>query len=164
MPAKRERLEVDREELLAEATAMVDRIELAVDGLADTVVVGFRRQGAASVYFGADPVYQFNVQGELRRAYCDGALYKADRGRLAAMVRRRTDSAVELMRRDLDGDEQGAFVERMSDYLRRLREALAAGRFRVIGQVSSGDVLARIRRWLAETPLPPPIARRPNVV
>jgi hypothetical protein len=159
-----ERVEVDREDLLAEATALVERIELAVDGLGEPVVVGFRRQGAASVYFGADPAYQFNVRGELRRAYADGLLYKAERGRLVAMSRRRTDTAVELVRRDLDDGGQRAFGERLADQLRQLRDALETSRFRVGGQVSSGgDVLARVRTWLAELALPPVVADRPNV-
>lgn len=164
MTAKHERIEVDREDLLGEATALVDRVELLVDGFADPVVVGFRQQGAASFYFGADPVYQFNARGELRRAYCDGLLYKADGGRLAAMNRRRTGEAVELVRRDLSEDEQAAFGKRMAARLCQLRDALAEDRYEVRGEVSTtGDAVADVRRWLAKTPLPPPIAHRPNV-
>ncbi len=164
MSAKHERLEVDREDLLAEATALVDRIELAVEGFAEPVVVGFRRQGAASIYYGADPAYHFNAAGELRRAYCDGLLYKADKGRLAAMNRQRTDSAVELVRHDLNDHEQQAFGERLAVNLRNLREALDAGRFIVRGEIpQGGNVLAKARHWLAEIPSPPAIAQRPNV-
>ena len=67
--------ESDREDLLREATALVERIELAPADAADDehIVAGFRRDGALSIYFGADPVYHFNSAGELRRAYCDGS-------------------------------------------------------------------------------------------
>ncbi|MEX2185242.1 MAG: hypothetical protein WD875_00540 [Pirellulales bacterium] len=164
MSDKRERLEVDREDLLAEATALVDRVELAIDGFAEPVVVGFRRQGAASCYFGADPAYHFNAGGELRRAYCGGLLYKSDGGRLAAMNRRRTDAAVELVRHDLGDDEQREFCDRLAGDLQKLRDALDAGKFRVLGEVSTGgDVLSKVRQWLTGISLPPAIARRPNV-
>src|SRR5262245_10991650 len=85
------REESDREDLLREATALVERIELIVDigNAGQHVVAGFRTNGAASIFFGADPVYQFNAAGELRRAYCDGVLIKGSRGRLVSLSRKR---------------------------------------------------------------------------
>src|SRR5204863_2544475 len=76
------REESSREDLLREATALVERIELIPNGSTSDgrIVAGFRRNGALSVFFGEDPVYQFNAAGELRRAYTDGKLLKADRG------------------------------------------------------------------------------------
>ncbi len=78
--------EQDREDLLREATALVERVELApTDNEAgEHIVIGFRAGGAASVYFGGDTAYHFNSDGELRRAYADGLLYKADIGRLTS--------------------------------------------------------------------------------
>src|SRR5215216_4505512 len=86
-----------REDLLREATALVERIELlprttdrsmvASDLVGEHIIAGFRRDGALSIFFGEDPVYQFNAAGALRRAYCDGKLLKAARGRLAALQR-----------------------------------------------------------------------------
>ena len=96
------RQENPREDLLAEATALVERAELRIAGFAEPIVVGFRRNGAASIYFGQDAAYHFNTANELRRAFIGGTLYKADRGRLAALVRRRTAAEVELVRHDLD--------------------------------------------------------------
>ena len=54
-----------REDLSAEATALVRRAEFvapAADRPNDEspLVAGFRRDGSLSVYFGEDPVYQFN--------------------------------------------------------------------------------------------------------
>lgn len=164
MSRKHERLEVDREDLLAEATALVDRVELAIDGRAEPVVVGFRREGGASVYFGADPAFHFNAAGELRRAYCGGLLFKADGGRLAALCRQRCDEEVALVRRDLGDAEQRAFVERVARELAGLREAIEAGRFAVRGEVAAGgDVLASVRQWLAGLTAAPAVACRPNV-
>jgi hypothetical protein len=45
-----------------------------------TRIAGFRTSGS-DFFFGAEPVYQFNTAGELRRAYCDDLLIKASRGR-----------------------------------------------------------------------------------
>ena len=86
--------ESSREDLLREATALVERIELritapisAAHDRDDHVVVGFRANGAASFFFGDDPVYQFNSAGQLRRAYCGGLLFKATHGRLVSLQR-----------------------------------------------------------------------------
>lgn len=163
MSPDHQRLEVDREDLLAEATALVERIELTIEGRAEPVVVGFRREGGVSVYFGADPAYHFNAAGELRRAFCDGLLYKADGGRLASLNRQRTEEQVMLVRRDLDDEQQYRFVGRVARELLCLRDAIEAGRFAVRGEVSaSGDVLASVRQWLADFTVPPRVARRPN--
>src|SRR5262245_38318908 len=70
------RQESDREDLLREATALVERAELKVAGEPEPVTVGFRRDGSLSVFFGSVAVYQFNTAGELRRAFADGLLYK----------------------------------------------------------------------------------------
>ena len=48
------RHEEDREDLLAEATALVERAELVVEGAAESVVIGFRRDGCASIYCGCN--------------------------------------------------------------------------------------------------------------
>jgi hypothetical protein len=157
------RLEVDREDLLAEATALVVRAEIMAEGFDEPIVVGFRRQGCASVYFGADPAYHFNTAGALRRAYCGSLLYKADGGRLSSLERRRTGAAVELVRRDLDGEEQQAFLARLTRKVTALGEAVQADRFAVRGQVSpNGDAIAAVRKWLAGVALPPAVAMRAN--
>src|SRR6476469_7343231 len=95
------RQESDREDLLREATALVERIELRLPDQPESVVAGFRRDGSASFFFGQSPVYQFNSGRELRRAYRDGLLYKTDNGRLVEMRRERTDTAIELRSRML---------------------------------------------------------------
>ena len=96
------REEHNREDLLAEATALVERASLRLDGFAEEVVVGFRRDDSASFYFGADRVYQFTSEGALRRAMIAPLLYKAEQGRLIALERHRTADAVEMVRRELE--------------------------------------------------------------
>lgn len=142
--------EHDREDLLAEATALVERLELALPGQADHLVAGFRRDGGLSLYFGADPVYQFNPQGQLRRAFVTGRIYKADCGRLAVLDRRREAGQVVLLRHDLTDAEQAAFLAEMRAQLNALASDLAAGRQRTVGQTPpDADVVGRLRNGLA---------------
>jgi len=158
------REEVNREDLLREATALVERAELKVAGFEEPVVVGFRRDGSASFYFGADPVYQFNTSRELRRAYIGSLLYKAERGRLVSLRRERGENAVSLFRVELDDNEEAHIVVRLRDQLRSLHGAFTARQFELIGQVSAGtDVVSQIIDWLASLPERIDIARAPNV-
>ena len=62
------REEQDREDLLREASALVERAEVALADGATRVVLGFRRDGCASFYFGSERAYQFNTDDALRRA------------------------------------------------------------------------------------------------
>lgn len=167
------REESSREDLLGEAVALVERIELVPRGSATSaltsivpqtpIVAGFRHSGAVSLFFGEDPVYQFNAQGELRRAYRRGLLYKAVGGRLASLRRDRSESKTELVRRDLTISEQAELVADMLAHLHELATLLSAGDFDVLGQQPPNvDILGRLRAWLA-THSGLPIARRPNV-
>lgn len=156
--------ESDREDLLREATALVERAELYVTGYADPIVVGFRRGGAASFFFGADPVYQFNTAGELRRAYVDGQLYKADLGRLVSLRRERSATETALLRTELTADDEAVFLHAMQQCLQALHHALNAGSFSVTGQIPpDANVPARIIQWLQLRPAEIVVARAPNV-
>jgi hypothetical protein len=158
------RRETDREDLLREATALVERAELRPLDMAEPVVVGFRRDGSASFYFGADPVYQFNTSLELRRAFIGGLLYKAERGRLVALRRERRAAAVELVRRELGEDEARKIVGELSARLAEVMRAIETGNFELVGQVPAHTpVLRRIAWWLAAFPSPVAIARSPSV-
>jgi hypothetical protein len=158
------RQEQDREDLLAEATALIERVEIAVPTAAEHVVIGFRRDGAASIYFGQDPAYHFNTRGELRRAYIDGRLLKADGGRLISLTRQRTDSEVQLQSHELTADEAAQVLDRLTCQLVELSQHLDEGRFRIVGQVPADvDVLSRGRSLLAELRASMRIAASPRV-
>jgi hypothetical protein len=175
------REESDREDLLREATALVERIEFAaapeatgaIAGAAqglqllglgnENIVAGFRKQGALSVFFGAEPVYQFNTAGQLRRAYAAGLLLKAEGGRLVALERARQRDEVQLVRHTLSEDEQLVFVAAMHFRLRQLLTQLNTGRLTVVDRVpAEADVQCRLVAWLGEHELVS-IAQRPNV-
>jgi len=145
------REEHDREDLLQEAGALVERISLRIAGSDDELVMGFRRDGSASIYRGGDSVYQFTSEGQLRRAYLGPLLYKAERGRLVSLRRERADKAVQLIRHELGPGETREFLDAMQASLEALQQALARQRFTVLGQVPhDADLLGRITCWLDE--------------
>jgi hypothetical protein len=151
------REESSREDLLREATALVERVQLrimasadAAQDQADQIVVGFRPNGAASFFFGEDPVYQFNPAGELRRAYCDGILIKAIRRRLDSLRRERQPHEVRLLSVQLTDAEQISFTREMQRRLAALAKAIESSCFEITGQVpAEADIVNRVRQWLA---------------
>lgn len=157
------RQEHEREDLLREAVALVERAELRLPGLAETVVIGFRRDGSPGIYFGGEPVYQFNSRGELRRAYEDGLLYKTERERLASLRRQRVPGEVQLLRHDLSVEETSHFLARLTQRVANVRDHVRSGAFAVVGQApAESDVVGRIARWLDALELPPRLASAPR--
>jgi hypothetical protein len=95
------RNEADREDLMREAVALTERVELSVPGFEELITIGFRSNGAMSIFVGQDPVYQFDPSGRLRRAFVDGFLFRSQHSGLARLERVRTESEVQLLRYDL---------------------------------------------------------------
>ncbi len=156
------RQEHERKDLLGEATALVERVSLRIAGRDDDVVVGFRRDHSASFYFGGDRVYQFNSQGQLRRAFVDDLLFKAEEWQLIALRRERTAETANLVRRVLDRSATEAFFETMRSHLEGLRHALANRQFTIVGQVPEhADLVGRVCRWLDQFGGCAAIAREP---
>jgi len=153
------RQESDREDLLREATALVERVELSAAGWDEPIVVGFRRDGSLSVFFGPDPVYQFNAAGELRRAFTSGLLYKAERGGLVALRRERGEREVALVRNALTAEETTDFLNAAHRRFTELAAALGRGSFTITGQVPiDANVITRVQEWLATLPRSIPVA------
>jgi hypothetical protein len=157
------RQEDDREDLLREATALVERTRLQVPGFAEPVVAGFRRDGSLSLFLGSDSVYQFNSRGKLRRAFLDHLLYKAERGTLISLRRVRTESTTQLVRCELAPSAEAALLERIAIDLARLQAGLDSNGLEVLGNVPpEADVVDRLRSALSARPMPLRIATRPN--
>jgi len=161
--------EADREDIMREATALRDRIELQFPSWNDSVIIGFRRNRCGCIYFGADPVVQFNTAGAIRRGFLQGRLLKADNHSLALLNRVRVEGAVELRRHDLTDDETTAFLADVTNRLQQLRHHLAEANFEVQGAVIDGETVAQaeplieqVLTWLNELPDPPVIAAAPN--
>lgn len=158
------REESDREDLLREAVALVERAELRVADEPEHVTAGYRANGALSLFFGPDPVWQFNAAGELRRGYLAGKLLKAEGGRLVEMTRERTAESTRLLSRSLAADEQQAVLREAERRIGKLHAALAAGECEVIGQVpAERDVTARVIGSLAMLRTGFAVAQSPRV-
>jgi hypothetical protein len=154
----------DREDLLREATALVDRVSLRLSGHDEEIVVGFRRDGSASIYWGGSCVYQFTSLGHLRRAYVGDLLYKAERGQLISLRRVRNVDVVELTRHALSDIQTQAFLLEMREKLESLHDGLAKQSFTILGQVSAeGDLVDRTACWLDEFAARVEIAESPRV-
>jgi hypothetical protein len=158
--------EHDREDLMREAVALPDRVELSVAGFERLVTIGFRSNSAMSVFIGQDPVYQFDPEGRLRRAYVDGLLYRSQHTTLALLKRERTETETILLRMDLDAESLHAFRRTMQNSLEILRVCLETGQFTSVRSVpESVDHIPRIQTALvvirdAEPWLSPAVNRR----
>ncbi|HTU27444.1 MAG TPA: hypothetical protein VMF30_18685 [Pirellulales bacterium] len=157
------REEEPRENLIAEATALVERVELLASGQQEPIVAGFRREGSLSLFFGDDPVYQFNAARQLRRAYVGGRLYKAAGGRLLEITRERDAARLHLASRELTPAESARFVAGLQSLLDGLATKLRGGQVQVVATVpSDADVVGRLELWLAEQGAHVEIALTPN--
>jgi hypothetical protein len=114
------RNEADREDLIREAVALTERVELCVPGFEDLITIGFRSNRAMSIFFGQDPVYQFDPSGRLRRAFVQGFLFRSQHSGLARLKRVRKESEVQLLRYDLSPEECSAFLNAMKETLQRV--------------------------------------------
>jgi hypothetical protein len=140
----------EREDLLRDARALVPRVLLRVDvaGGSCEVFAGFRGE-SLSLYFGDDPVFHFNDRGELRRAFVNDRLIKAEHGRLVALERKRSESETALEGGPLNAKDEAALLEEVRRRLKALVEALEAQAVEVVGQVpDDGDAMARLSSWL----------------
>jgi hypothetical protein len=140
----------EREDLLRDARALVPRIMLrmSLDGRNGEVFAGWRGD-SLSLYFGGDPVYHFNADGELRRAFVSDQLIKAERRRLVFIERRRGDDETALERQPPDNAAEQALLTYMRGCLEELRATIAAAKFEVVGEApATGDALPRLIAWL----------------
>ena len=134
------RVETDRDDLLREAVALVRRMELRAMPGDPVIVVGFRPTGWLSIYFDADPMYQFDELGRLRRAYIDGLLYRSEGSVLAQLERQRSQSETTLVRRDLCGESLVEFQQQAHAKIRWLQELLRNGDVTISRRVPSDDL------------------------
>jgi hypothetical protein len=142
----------EREDLLRDARALVPRImlRLEIDGRSVDVLAGFRGE-ALSLYFGEDPALHFNTHGELRRAFVDNQLIKAEGGGLVALTATRSESRTELLAAPFEQLAELRLLTQVGRLLSDLRAALADRRFVVVGQVpDESDAITRLERWLAD--------------
>ena len=164
------RNESDREDMMAEAVSLVRRVEFRSELHSESIIAGFNLHGWLFIYIGSDPMYRFDEQDRLRRAYVDGRLYRTQGQTLAVMDRQRVFESGEpvetnLVRHDLSEEELETFRLRMHSNLKQARECLRIG---VVTRQHpaempgiAGEVEKRIRQVLDTREfLAPPIVRR----
>lgn len=160
----------DKEDILREATALVNRIEIKFSRDAvskESVFVGFRRDGAISFFFGAEPVYQFNTRHEFRRGYCQGTMLKAVEGKIIQLTRIREGEQLVLLSRDYSDQQTAVFLQEMKHALLLLFKEIKGGRWSILGAVveagSAEELLQRVADWLEQHTREIQIADAPNV-
>lgn len=124
------RNEADKEDLIADATALIERAEYCHAHTHSTdkiVTVGFRRDDSLSLYFDQDPFYQFTSDGLLRRAYENGFLYRSQQDTLSKLNRIRNAQQTTLNKTDLNSTELDDFQQRMLQRLNSLLDLLQSG-------------------------------------
>ena len=110
-----------RENLMRDATAYTRRLMLRSAQSDERILIGLRQQGGWSIYFGEDPVYQFNDQCKVRRVHGANQSYAATDGKLYWLQRNQLGGRVEIQR------TYSADTERrmLADCLQRLQELAA---------------------------------------
>lgn len=127
------RQETDKEDLITEATALVDRAEYTSAVPTDDcntwslVTIGFRKDGCFSIYFDQDPFYQFDASGHLRRACIGPYLFRSQGTTLARLNRERSDQQTTLQRMDLDDKQLSEFQSQMLKHLQSFQHAIRTG-------------------------------------
>lgn len=160
------RHEEDREDLIREAVALSDRVEFCVAGFEVPITIGFRTTSAMSIFVGQDPVYQFDPNGGLRRAFVGGLLFRSQHSTLAMLQRKRTETQTLLLRTDLGEADLSQFRETMNVMISKLHQKLTGLEFRILrGVPESADHTSRILDALeaiqnADPWLSPAIRRR----
>ena len=137
-------------ETLRELTALIPRAEFRLHSTGETVWAGFRRDSACSFYYGTKYVLHFNSAGQLRRAYIDGVLYKAENRQLIAVTRVRQAERTLHQSHLCSPALQATFLQAARERLRNLATALDAGLFDLVDCFPiEADIVTRLRDWLS---------------
>jgi len=162
------RVEANREDLMREAVALVRRASFHTSSAGPEIIVGFRQNGWLSIYFGPDPMYQFDEEGRLRRAFVGGLLYRTQGQTLAELRRHRTDRETTLVRRDLDDQSLATFQFETHHRMAQFRDDILERRASEVGRIPSddatltADIVARLDSVLrSQDFLAPAIPGRP---
>ncbi|MDA1211837.1 MAG: hypothetical protein O2955_04935, partial [Planctomycetota bacterium] len=143
------------EDIFAEATAFVHRIEFSCEARNEpNIIAGYRRDGVFTIYFSSDEMYQMTSEGHLRRALWGDVLFRTQGNTLAQLVRRRTPEITELVRHDLTPEELEKFIRRTNDRLKVLFDDLEQGRLHIVRQSPDGaeivtDMMRSLRAILS---------------
>ena len=127
-----------REDLMRDATAYVRRLIIRKTQSGETIFVGMRQQGSWSVYFGEDPVYQFNAQCELRRVHFEAQNFAATDGKLHWLQRTHVGGRVEINKIYAADTERRILVDCLKR-LNELTELMQSGAAEAADRIPVGD-------------------------
>lgn len=122
--------ESGNEDLMREAVSLIERIEFRSPSLSGPITLGLNKQAWLFVYLGDDPMYRFDQQGRLRRAFVDGFLFRSAGQTLVRLERtgvtdeKATTESV-LLRRTLTPTEFEEFRDRTRSKLAALSQHLS---------------------------------------
>ena len=139
------------EDLLADATALVQRAKIELPPGDDPIVFGFRKNGALSLFFDPEVAYHFNQHYQLRRVFLHGERYKAEQGQLVCVRRLPGLRNVRLQSTVVQPTQLEQILTVLNERLRRWQALLHEGNYRIIRQISTrGDVAKRLRDCIPE--------------
>jgi hypothetical protein len=151
------------EDLLRDATALVERAKIELPEIEILLVFGFRKNGALSLFFGEEIAYHFNCKNELRRAFLYGNRYKTEQRKLMRISRIPHTSNVYLKSTVLQPEETKKLLADLNERLNAVEMCLSAKHFRIVKQVSrDGGIIARFQKYIPEL-LHNKIAQTPRV-
>lgn len=111
------------------------------------VFIGVRSSGGWSIYFGEDPVLQFNERNELRRLYFREVRYAAAAGNLELLKREERGGRVVFERQRLETECERDVLNacqdlmaKMVSYLESYLSATDAGEIAMVGQFPESSV------------------------
>ena len=153
--------EQDREDLLRDGHQMSIRGETIINGI--VVTIGFRSLGQLSMYCGADPVFQFNADHQLRRVFFEGERIAADAGRLVLLQRPTRGGKVQFQAIDVPSAKRDAIVTSLDHWVAELRLAAANEAVWRVANEENDVFIRQLRIWLTKLPVSIDIAATPAV-
>ena len=139
------------EDLLADATALVHRAKIELPPGTDPIVLGFRANGALSLFFDPEVAYHFNQHCQIRRVFLHGERYKAEQGQLVCVRRLPGLRNVRLQITAIKPRQLEHILAVLDERLRCWQALLHDGNYRLIGQISTrGDVAQRLSNCIPE--------------
>jgi hypothetical protein len=156
------RFSEDREDLMRDAVALVERMEIQLGD--QQIIIGFRQGGAGSIYIGQDPAYHFNSSNEFRRAIVSELLYKAEANRLVSLCRERDAAEVVLRRHVANAEDTTRFFDAFEAHRGAILRSLKDGTATTIAEIpAEGTLRHRTIGWLEKLLPPVKIAAHPRV-
>ncbi|ADG66382.1 hypothetical protein Plim_0534 [Planctopirus limnophila DSM 3776] len=119
------------------------------------ILIGTRANDWLSIYWDQSWMVQFNEMNQLRRAYVEPCLYRAQGGTLSRLTRHRNPHETSLLRHDLNEAELHSFLASNSQQLTEtfaLLDCLESGEFKTFQLASFVHPIDSIQPEVAEQP------------